>query len=1018
IDSDAAVSDLLAAANNAADAANAAIANAEQAADTLAANPNPTSADIATAQNAIDAAETAIETAADAATSYENAATSAGEEVQATTTVGSTDTAQETLTTAVNAEIDSDAEVSDLLAAANNAAEAANTAIANAEQAADTLAANPNPTSADIATAQNAIDAAETAIETAADAATSYENAATSAGETLEATTTVGSTDDAQTTLDGIELNNEEVIVVTINSDNLADTESGFSVSAFDAFGKEASISNNQYGFGVTGNASGANAELGYKAGVGSEKLVVDFDNDVSSVDVSFGWKNSNEDAEVTFYKDGVEVGSTIHHGGSDRIDAAVTLQPDNGSAFDQVVFSAPAGGDHDYMINSISFSATQADVSITEEESADYDTAALAPTLSVSLGDAVAQVVQVVDTEAMTAQGITQGSDGNYYQTTYAETAKLMKTETVEVGKAEKIRLDDAPDNGVLEVQGSDGNWSEMAVGQEYDANVQVRFTPDSSASSATKDIKIGTFGENEGTNKFSEKADVSDWGSVAKDGKSVTFTDGELSVTTTVVENGSEQKLAAYNKAGTSDGAGIGDTDGAGLSRGETMVVKIDGQDVNQVVFKLDGLGGYFDESSSHATEVLITAYDKNGNEIDAQGGFRESGKFVDSYEFTTTVPVARFEITTQGSDGNFVVQNMTLSKTIVDDVKFTAIAEDGTELSVVSDINIQQGMGTTNVTNLLPVSDEPMTKDVKVVDIERMEAKDALLVDGTWVVESGEVQVSAPMKDEIQGYEYQVDMSAALSDTDGSESLSDMTIFGLPAGITLEGYTPNADGSYTVSLDENGEANVTMISQNALSNDDINSIKASVTSTEENGGDTSTVEVNAEVEVTGTEGDDTLNGTDSDEYIDGGAGADTIAAGAGDDTVLFDANDVSIDGGEGLDTLVFEGDINIDLGALETQITNMETLNLGEGSQNISLSLEDVVDITDAENLLRIDGDAGDTINLDTLNTGGSGEWTLGEFKTDLETGQTYQEVTGGEGDNTVTLEISTNITIEES
>ncbi|MBU1502351.1 hypothetical protein KKC34_02120, partial [bacterium] len=883
---------------------------------------------------------------------------------------------------------------------------------------ADTLAANPNPTSADIATAQNAIDAAETAIETAADAATSYENAATSAGETLEATTTVGSTDDAQTTLDGIELNNEEVIVVTINSDNLADTESGFSVSAFDAFGKEASISNNQYGFGVTGNASGANAELGYKAGVGSEKLVVDFDNDVSSVDVSFGWKNSNEDAEVTFYKDGVEVGSTIHHGGSDRIDAAVTLQPDNGSAFDQVVFSAPAGGDHDYMINSISFSATQADVSITEEESADYDTAALAPTLSVSLGDAVAQVVQVVDTEAMTAQGITQGSDGNYYQTTYAETAKLMKTETVEVGKAEKIRLDDAPDNGVLEVQGSDGNWSEMAVGQEYDANVQVRFTPDSSASSATKDIKIGTFGENEGTNKFSEKADVSDWGSVAKDGKSVTFTDGELSVTTTVVENGSEQKLAAYNKAGTSDGAGIGDTDGAGLSRGETMVVKIDGQDVNQVVFKLDGLGGYFDESSSHATEVLITAYDKNGNEIDAQGGFRESGKFVDSYEFTTTVPVARFEITTQGSDGNFVVQNMTLSKTIVDDVKFTAIAEDGTELSVVSDINIQQGMGTTNVTNLLPVSDEPMTKDVKVVDIERMEAKDALLVDGTWVVESGEVQVSAPMKDEIQGYEYQVDMSAALSDTDGSESLSDMTIFGLPAGITLEGYTPNADGSYTVSLDENGEANVTMISQNALSNDDINSIKASVTSTEENGGDTSTVEVNAEVEVTGTEGDDTLNGTDSDEYIDGGAGADTIAAGAGDDTVLFDANDVSIDGGEGLDTLVFEGDINIDLGALETQITNMETLNLGEGSQNISLSLEDVVDITDAENLLRIDGDAGDTINLDTLNTGGSGEWTLGEFKTDLETGQTYQEVTGGEGDNTVTLEISTNITIEES
>ncbi|MEJ2413863.1 MAG: Ig-like domain-containing protein, partial [Sulfurimonas sp.] len=189
---------------------------------------------------------------------------------------------------------------------------------------------------------------------------------------------------------------------VTINQDNLNDTQSGFNISAFDAYGNEASISNNSYGFGVVGNASGDNAELGYKEGVGSEKLVVDFDNDVSSVDVSFGWKNSSEDAEITFFKDGVEVGSTINHGGTDRIDTAVTLQPDNGESFDQVVFSAPEGGNHDYMINSISFEHVTSETVINEDTQAD-DTS-----LNISSDD---EVSQSNDSDSNTAS---QESDNN----------------------------------------------------------------------------------------------------------------------------------------------------------------------------------------------------------------------------------------------------------------------------------------------------------------------------------------------------------------------------------------------------------------------------------------------------------------------------------------------------------------------------------------------------------------------------------------------------------------------------
>jgi hypothetical protein len=631
---------------------------------------------------------------------------------------------------------------------------------------------------------------------------------------------------------------------VTINQDNLNDTQSGFNISAFDAYGNEASISNNSYGFGVAGDASGDNAELGYKEGVGSEKLVVDFDNDVSSVDVSFGWKNSSEDAEITFFKDGVEVGSTINHGGTDGVDAAVTLQPDNGESFDQVVFSAPEGGNHDYMINSISFEH------VTSETAVNADTKADDVSLNVSVDSVSEHLTTVLDTEAMAAQGIVDNGDGTYSKPHYEDTAKLMKTETIEVGKAENIRLDDAPEHGTIEIQGADGNWTSMEVGQEYSADSNVRFTPDDSALDGTKDIKIGTFGENEGTRSFTETADLSDWGAVSSDNKSIVFTDGNLTVTTTAT-GGRNNVLTEINSSGKSQGAGLGvdDTSG-GISGSEKIVVSIEGEDVNQVSFTLDGLGGLFDEN--RGTEVIITAYDVNGDVIDTQGGFRESGSYVDTYDFTTNVPVDHFDIGTNGNGGNFVLQNMTLSSTLVDDVTFTAIAADSTELSLQSDINIESGMQTTDITSLVPASDEPMTRDVKVVDTDAMEAKGALLVDGHWVVQNGMEEVTElPTQEVVDGYDYSLNISAQLSDTDGSETLGNVTVSNLPEGTELVGLTANDDGSYSVEVDENGEASVTLSSNTELDTADLNGIEASVTSTESNGGDTNTVSTASENE-----------------------------------------------------------------------------------------------------------------------------------------------------------------------
>ncbi|MDD5717276.1 MAG: Ig-like domain-containing protein, partial [Sulfuricurvum sp.] len=508
-------------------------------------------------------------------------------------------------------------------------------------------------------------------------------------------------------------------------------------------------------------------------------------------------------------------------------------------------------------------------------------------PVLTMAIGGETAHTVSAVDTAAMQTLGITQGSDGKYYQTTYEETAKLMTTTTIAVGKAQYIRLDDAPDHGKVEIK-VDGTWTQAKEGVNYDANSEVRFTPDQNAVNTTKDIKIGTFGDNVGSNKFTAKVNLSDWGTVSGDGKTVTKTDGDLVVKTEVIENGANQKLGVYNKSGSADGAGIGDTDSAGLSSGERLVVSISGQNVNKVTFQLDGLGGLFDNN----TKVAITAYDAKGNVIDAQGGYRQSGHFADTYEFTTNVPVARFELTTDKGNGNYVVQNMTLSKTVMDEVKFSAIAADGTEVSQTSNISIQQGMQPTDIHSLLPVSDKPMTKEVQVVDTARMEAKGATLVDGVWVI-AHNTEVQPPMTEVIDSYSYNVTLTATLSDTDGSEKLSPVTLNALPSdvvSVSVGGVQYGVkNGSVSIPVVSGVDTTVVMTTHNPLTAAALNTIQASVVSSEINGASTvSTVHYTTPI-ILDMDGDGVHTGN-----ISGGAHFDIDADGDLDSVGWSDGKD----------------------------------------------------------------------------------------------------------------------------
>ncbi|WNK34761.1 BapA/Bap/LapF family large adhesin [Pantoea agglomerans] len=113
------------------------------------------------------------------------------------------------------------------------------------------------------------------------------------------------------------------------------------------------------------------------------------------------------------------------------------------------------------------------------------------------------------------------------------------------------------------------------------------------------------------------------------------------------------------------------------------------------------------------------------------------------------------------------------------------------------------------------------------------------------------------------------------------------------------------------------------------------------------------------------------DSQNGT---EYTV--TAAQDVTGTASDD--IFNVSDSSfthIDGGEGLDTLVWSGTGTLTLSDLQSKISNIEEIELVNDSavNNLVVTTQNIADITDADNTLFIKGAITDTLTL-------SGRWTL--------------------------------------
>ncbi len=87
-----------------------------------------------------------------------------------------------------------------------------------------------------------------------------------------------------------------------------------------------------------------------------------------------------------------------------------------------------------------------------------------------------------------------------------------------------------------------------------------------------------------------------------------------------------------------------------------------------------------------------------------------------------------------------------------------------------------------------------------------------------------------------------------------------------------------------------------------------------------------------------------------------------AQVILGSAGDDTIHAGPED-EVDGADGFDTLVFDGNR---AGGVVRNIEAFSSVD-GEGNDRLTLSERDVMDFTDAGNVLRVLGDAGDALRL---------------------------------------------------
>ncbi|MDN3526242.1 VCBS domain-containing protein [Halomonas sabkhae] len=238
--------------------------------------------------------------------------------------------------------------------------------------------------------------------------------------------------------------------------------------------------------------------------------------------------------------------------------------------------------------------------------------------------------------------------------------------------------------------------------------------------------------------------------------------------------------------------------------------------------------------------------------------------------------------------------------------------------------------------------------------------------------------------------EGDKIPLNLSAGMSDMDGSETAT-LTLTGLGehAGFFTDGGDTLLDSLPDASVSYDGGSDTYTLS--GIASDQINDLHLVQGATDGN--------QSVSYEAFTTDGSDTSETVSGDFNVN----IEAVEPTSGDDTLLYT--------GEALDGLAGADVVEMRFGEDPTpdDLDNVETLDFMGEDQDHSVALEaqDVLDMTDEDNVLSILGDDGDSVDL----TGGS--WTTtGETQT--EDNVTYQLYNGP--DDEATLKVQQDVSVD--
>jgi len=744
------------------------------------------------------------------------------------------------------------------------------------------------------------------------------------------------------------------VVSQTIDTTNATTIGNGFTITALHADGTASTISTNSSpnGFGVAGASSGADSEIGYLNGTGSEKLDVLFDNTVTSISVSIAYLNSTETYGVYFYLNGVLVGSTTHTGGSDSVEAAVTLSPSSGSAFDEVVFYAPSAND-DYLIHSITFDKEVASSTVTVDDttrstelhvsSALSDTDGL-ETLNTSISGLGEGFVLTDGTHTATA-----GSTGIVDVTGWTLSSLTLTAPILAEG------------NYVLTVTATSTEGSNNAQASAR-ATITVS-VPDSSEVTAVDDTVAVV------TTTSTSIAEVSKtWNDNDGNGSHVKLSSSDSKVTLYTDDSGINKTVKTTSKSFS-----VEDDSSASVSvkitqhnaeTGDTYTVKLLNTVGDTVAFvtinkSLNVTASSGDYSWDSYTKTLSFTNVGSGTynlEVSATNVYNQNSSSAISVDFSGLTIKSTTTVTSTEAWNTVGAEIATLAAGVVAIVG-SVLTNDavGSEGATIT----QVGAETSSVNNIMTLVGAHGTLEINTVS-----------GDYTYKVTDTTVPTTGSET-----------FSCTLAQADGDTATANLT-FNFASGSTATTGTHGTTGADTlVAASDDG---VTLYG--GKGNDTLYGGAGNDTLYGEDGND----------KLYGGAGNDTLYGGKSDDYLNGGTGSDKLYGDAGNDTLVYDANDSIIDGGAGTDTLLINTDSSVDLSNVAAIATSIEVIDLTQASVAVTnINVDDVISLTEdsTTHILKITGESNDSVS-------GTG-WTASTDTANVETGYTRYEGTATDG-----------------